>query len=230
MQTYNGKELEDSITKFFFNKIYNKMIIEWKKDILELSEDNLLELKSEFVNNINSLPSKLEIPLYNTDPEYFPGGASFPTLIPKGNQTIIEVSYNYCNEIIELIDQRIEELNKNKLKEFPKFGVWNSLEDPKYFKLKKDILRFVALVFEKVKVDRGIQYSELYYSLINILYKYNDNQYSFSGIRKAKKVAFENKNKSKRKVYFTQKESYEFINFLLDVESNKIVLKKQSHS
>lgn len=225
-----GKELEDHIIRFFFDYIYEKDINHWKKFLDKLNEEDILNLKNQFNDYLAELPSiESEIELYQTKSRFDLKGGSSPEYVPNGDQGVISTSYSIGNEIIKLAEDRLKLIQEERIKEFPKFGKWNNLDNPSQFQLNRNTLGCVALAFEKVKVSHALQLKNIYIRLTNILYQYDGKPYSYISFRNAKQKSKKTPEQCRKEVSFLIRESVDFVTYLLKMEEKFDSVKKNVH-
>ncbi|MFN3195887.1 MAG: hypothetical protein ACE364_08065 [Chlorobiota bacterium] len=214
----NDKKIKPALIKFFFKNIYNKELFEWESEIQEFNEAQLKTLKKEFENYLFRLPRISELHLYSSYKGYLLEGNKHEIDITGGDQTIIKTSYDYGNELIQFINSRLNDIQELRIKEFPKFGEWDNLENPKRFVLRIGILPCVVLSFNKVSRLEGQTYEDIYSNLSTILSKrdgtlYSERTIKNSRIEKDKKKTLKECNKI---VSFSINESVEFVRYLLE--------------
>lgn len=195
-----------------------------------MNEEGLLNLKNKFNDYLMELPSgKTEIKLYSTKSKIELRGAVQPKHVPNGDQGIISTSYSIGNEIIKLAEERLKLIQEERIKEFPKFGKWNNLDNPSQFQLNRNTLGCVALAFEKVKVSQALQLENIYVRLSNILYQFNGKPYSYISFRNAKQNSKKTAAQCRKEVPFLVGESVEFVTYLLKMEEKFDSVKKNEH-
>jgi len=225
----NGLELEDHIIRFFFDNIYKKPINYWKKQLVSLDRDKLLNLRNEFEVYLDELPSVSEIELYSTIHKYQIKNWNGEVYVPRGDQAIITSSLKIGKELIDLIDERLIINNEELIKEFPNYGKWNNSDNPSHFLLNRNTLGCVALAFEKVKVSQALQLENIYVRLSNILYQFNGKPYSYISFRNAKQNSKKTAAQCRKEVPFLVGESVEFVTYLLKMEEKFDSVKKNEH-